>query len=133
MQIGQRAKHFLDERLLPYDITPQQARIIGFVCSEQRQGKIICQKDIEEAFELKGSSITSLLQGLERKDFIVRRPDPSDERRKVVTVLPKGEGLMSDFETAFHEIDERMVQGLTTEQQQTVAQTLKLIVDNLEP
>ena len=131
--IGQRTKHLLHGRLLPYDITPQQARIIGFVCSEQREGKIICQKDIEEAFELKGSSITSLLQGLERKGFITRRPDPSDERRKIVIVLPKGERLMNDFETAFREIDEKMLQGLTPEQQQSLVDTLKLLADNLEP
>jgi MarR family transcriptional repressor of mepA len=130
--IGQRMKHLLDGRLLPYDITTQQARIIGFVCSEQREGKIICQKDIEEAFELKGSSITSLLQGLERKSFITRRPDPADERRKIVIVLPKGERLMSDFETAFREIDEKMLQGITTEQQQALIDTLKLLAHNLE-
>lgn len=130
--ISQRTKHLLDRRLLPYDITPQQARIIGFVCSEQREGKIICQKDIEEAFELRGSSITSLLQGLERKGFITRRPDPSDERRKFVIVLPKGQELMSDFETAFREIDEKMVQGLTPEQQQSLVDILKLLAHNLE-
>ncbi|MBV9257202.1 MAG: MarR family transcriptional regulator [Ktedonobacteraceae bacterium] len=130
--IGQRTKHLLDERLLPYDITPQQARIIGFVCSEQREGKTICQKDIEEAFELKGSSITSLLQGLERKGFITRRSDPSDERRKVVIVLPKGQGLMSDFETAFREMDEKMLQGLTSEQQRILVDTLERMAHNLE-
>ncbi len=132
MLIGQRMKQLLNERLLPYDITSQQSRIIGFVCSEQRQGKVIYQKDIEEAFELKGSSITSLLQGLERKGFITRRSDASDERRKFVTVLPKGEQLMSEFETAFREMDEKMVQGLTPEQQQVLVQALELMASNLE-
>jgi len=130
--IGQRMKQLLNERLLPYDITSQQSRIIGFVCSEQRQGKVIYQKDIEEAFELKGSSITSLLQGLERKGFITRRPDASDERRKFVTVLPKGQQLMSEFETAFREMDEKMVQGLTPEQQQALVEALEMMAHNLE-
>ena len=131
-QIGQRSKLLLDERLVPYDITPQQARLIGFVCSEQQQGNITYQKDIEEAFELKGSSVTSLLQGLQRKGFIMRRSDASDERRKVVTVLPKGQELVSKFETVFHEIDEQMVQGLTPEQQQRLVQTLEQMASNLE-
>lgn len=130
-QIGQRTKAQLDDLLSPYGITPQQARIIGFVCSEQREGKIICQKDIEEAFQLKGSSITSLLQGLDHKRFIARHADHSDERRKIVTVLPKGQELMSTFETSFQEIDEKMVRGLSVEQQQILLQTLKLMADNL--
>ncbi len=129
--IGQRTKHQMDQRLLPYDITPQQARIVGFVCSRQREGTIVCQKDIEEAFELKGSSITSLLQGLQRKNFIARRPDPDDERRKIVTVLPKAEELMSEFEVAFREIDERMMQGITPEQQQLLIQALEQMARNL--
>ncbi|GHO92358.1 MarR family transcriptional regulator [Reticulibacter mediterranei] len=129
--IGQRTKHLMDQRLLPYDITPQQARIIGFVCSRQRQGTIVNQRDIEEAFELRGSSITSLLQGLQRKNFIVRHPDPDDERRKIVTVLPKGEALMSEFEVVFHEIDERMMQGIAPEQQQQLVQALEQMARNL--
>jgi DNA-binding MarR family transcriptional regulator len=130
--IGQRMKQLLNERLLPYDITSQQSRIIGFVCTKQREGKDVSQKDIEEAFGLKGSSVTSLLQGLERKSFITRRSDPTDERRKFVTVLPKGQELMSDFETAFQEMDEKMMQGVTSEQQQALVKTLELMVSNLD-
>lgn len=131
IQISQRTKHLMDQRLLPYDITPQQARIIGFVCFKQREGTIVNQKDIEEAFELKGSSITSLLQGLQRKNFITRRSDPDDERRKIVTVLPKAEALMSDFEAVFREIDERMMQGITPEQQQLLVRALEQMARNL--
>ncbi len=130
--IGQRTKLRLDGQLLPYGITSPQARIIGFVCSEQRQGKTIYQKDIEEAFELKGSSITSLLQGLERKGFITRRTDSSDERRKFVTVLPKGQELMSNFEAAFRTIDEKMMQGIPPAQQQELVQFLERMARNLE-
>ncbi len=130
--LGRRSKSMLDDLLLPYNITTQQARIIGFVCSEQREGKVICQKDIEEAFELRGSSITSLLQGLERKNFIRRHSDPSDERRKIVDVLLKGQELMSNFEKAFHDIDQQMVRNLSTEQKQTLLHTLEQMAHNLE-
>jgi len=131
-RIGQRTKSLMDERLLPHNITSQQARIVGFINAEQEQGKVVCQKDIEKAFELKGSSITSLLQGLERKGFIVRHLDPSDERRKCVALLPKGLELVREFAAAFHELDEKMVRDLTLEQLETLAQALKLMAHNLE-
>ena len=130
--IGRRSKSVLEELLLPYDITAQQSRIIGFVCSEQRTGRIIGQKDIEEAFGLRGSSITSLLQGLERKNFIRRHSDPSDERRKIVDVLPKGQELMDNFEKAFHDIDQRMVRDLTSAEKQMLLQLLEQMAHNLE-
>ncbi len=130
-QIGLRMKYLLNERLLPYGITSQQARIVDFVGDGQAQGKVICQKDIEEAFELKGSSITSLLQGLERKNFIMRRLDPSDERRKFVILLPKGLELLHDFESVFQQMDEKLVRDLTVEQQQMLVQILERMVHNL--
>jgi DNA-binding MarR family transcriptional regulator len=130
--VGQRMKQLLNERLLPYDITPQQARIVGFVGTHQERGRAIYQKDIEEDFELSGPSITSLLQGLERKGFITRRPDPSDERRKQVIVLAKGLDLLRDFEAVFQQIDQKLVQTLTAEQQQTLLHALERIASNLE-
>lgn len=130
--IGQRMKLLFNERLLPYHITAQQARIVGFVGSAQKEGKLIYQKDIEEELELTGPSITSLLQGLERKSFIKRRPDPADERRKTVIVLPKGLELLHDLASVFQHIDEKMVHDLSVEQQQTLLQALEQMAHNLE-
>lgn len=130
--INQRMKLLMNERLLPYDITAQQARIVGFVGTAQEQGRAINQKDIEEAFELKGSSITSLLQGLERRGFITRRVDPEDERRKNVIVLPKGLELLHDFEQVFATIDQRLMQNLSAEQQEVLLLALDQMAQNLE-
>jgi MarR family transcriptional regulator, repressor for mepA len=130
--IGQRMKQLLNERLLPYDITPQQARIVGFVGTLQERGRVIYQKDIEEEVELRGPSITSLLQGLERKGFITRRVDPADERRKQVIVLAKGLDLLHDFEVVFQQIDQKLVQTLTAEQQQALLQALERMAHNVE-
>lgn len=131
-RINQRMKQQLTERLLPYGITPQQARIIGFVGTRQEQGSVSYQKDIEEEFELRGPSITSLLQGLERKGFIIRRVDAADERLKQVVVLPKGLDLLHDFEAIFLQLDQQLIAGLTHTQQQTLEQLLEQIVHNLE-
>ena len=130
--INQRMKRVLEVRLLPYDITPQQARIVGFVGARREQGQTVYQKDIEVAFELTGPSVTSLVQGLERKGFIVRQPNLDDERRKDVGLLPKGQALISEFEDAFEEIEAKMLNGLSLEQRQILEQTLQLINHNLE-
>lgn len=129
--INQRMKQLLTERLQPYQITPQQARLIGFVGTKQEQGQASYQRDIEEEFELRGPSITSLLQGLERKGFITRRADPSDERLKQVTVLPKGLDLLHDFEAVFAQIDEQLMQGFSPEQRRKLAQALEHMAQNL--
>lgn len=122
----------LDVRLVPYNITSQQARIVGFVGRAQERGQVIYQKDIEQAFELTGPSVTSLLKGLERRGYIARRADPTDERRKQVIVLAQGLKLVQEFEDAFRLLDQRLVQGLTTEHQELLLTLLEQLAHNLE-
>lgn len=130
--IARRMQLLMDARLAPYNITPQQARIVGFVGWAQERGQPIYQKDIEERFELTGPSVTSLLQGLERKDFITRRADPTDERRKQVIVLAQGLKLQEEFNEVFRLLDERLVHGLTTAQQELLRDMLEQLAHNVE-
>ena len=129
-QISDQLTQLANVRLLPHQITSQQALILRYICGEQRAQRAICQRDLELQF--KGSSITSLLKGLERKGFVTRCSDPSDERRKLVTALPKGLDLMIEFETAFRTLHEKMMQGFSSEQQEAIAQALEQMVRNLE-
>jgi MarR family transcriptional regulator, repressor for mepA len=130
--IAHQSRLLLHEKLSAYDLTPQQARIVGFIGTEQEEGKIVYQKDVEDALQLKRSSITSLLQGLEQKDFILRYTDPEKENRKVLKLLPKGQALIRDSQAAFHDIDEQLVKGLTAEQQHTLSQLLSHLVRNID-
>lgn len=131
-QLGDQLTQLANARLHPHNLTSQQALLLRFVCAEQRQGRAICQRDLEAQFKLKGSSITSLVKELERKGFVSRRPDPADERRKLVTALPKALALMVEFETAFGALHEKMMRGFSPEQQEAIAQTLEQMVRNLE-
>lgn len=131
-QISDQLTQLANTRLLPHNITSQQALILRYVCTEQRAGRVICQRDIEVQFKLKGSSITSLLKGLERKAFVTRCPDPADERRKLVTARPKALALMVEFETAFDALHTKMMQGFSHEQQEAIAQALEQMARNLE-
>lgn len=130
-RIGHGMRRLMDERLARYEITGPQARVLGYIGRHQHDDPPLCQKDLEIALELKGSSITSLLQGLDRKGFIARTVDPNDERRKVLTLLPKGRALIVEFDEVFREIEERIARGLTPEQRREFQHTLDLIARNL--
>jgi MarR family transcriptional regulator, repressor for mepA len=125
-------KHMQDERLIPYDITPQQARIVGSISDIKDNGNSVCQKDIEMIMELKGSSITSLLQGLERKGFILRSTGISDGRAKELSLTPKGQALIDEFNEVFNETENKIVQGMTEEQKELFLQMLKIVSKNVE-
>lgn len=125
-------KQLQDDRLLPYDITNQQARIVGSISSIRAAGNSVCQKDIEVIMGLKGSSITSLLQGLERKGFILRSSSVTDGRTKELSLTPKGQALIEEFNEVFQETEDKIVQGMTEEQKELFLQLLKIAAKNVE-
>ncbi|WP_372009566.1 MarR family winged helix-turn-helix transcriptional regulator [Paenibacillus chitinolyticus] len=75
----------------------QQGKLIAFIHEHQEQGLI--QKDLSERFHVRGASITSMLQGLEKKGYIERKIPAHNERQKNIYVLPKGLALFNDFQT----------------------------------
>lgn len=125
-------KLIMDERLVPYGITNQQARLVGHIGANQEDGNNICQKDIEIEMGLKGSSVTSLLQGLERKRFILRSSSVSDGRAKELSLTPKGESLINEFNEIFYETENRMLHGMTEEQKKLFIYLLQLVAENVE-
>lgn len=63
--VGMKIKMNADTRLRELDLNGQQGRMIGYIYENQERGVI--QKDLAEQFNRKGASITSMLQGLEKK------------------------------------------------------------------
>lgn len=129
--IGHNIKRLLDERLIPYDITNQQARIVGYIGDNEESGNSISQKDIEMAMGLKGSSITSLMQGLERKGFILRSSSAIDARTKELSLTSKGQELINEFKEVFDETEDRITRHMTEEQRETFLQMLQLVNKNV--
>jgi DNA-binding MarR family transcriptional regulator len=130
--IDHNLKRILDEHLIPYDITNQQARIVGFISDKVKNGSTINQKDIETAMNLKGSSITSLLKGLERKGFITRMSSSKDARSKELSLTKKGETLINEFNETFIMAEEKLTSGMTKEQKETFLLMLQLVNKNVE-
>ncbi|MDT3426417.1 DNA-binding MarR family transcriptional regulator [Paenibacillus forsythiae] len=92
--------------------------MISHISANEEKG--IIQKDLEQVFQRRGASITSMLQGLERKGFIERRVSPEDERQKRLFVLPRGKELIREFDELFAESEELITGGLTPEEQEAL-------------
>ncbi len=125
-------KRSIDKHLKPYNIGSQQARIIGFIYEKQKQGHVPCQKDVETWLGITGASVTSLLQGLEKKGFIQRTTKASDERTKELTLTPKGKELIDTFLAIFNETEKKIMQGMSEEQRANYLALLKLISEKFE-
>jgi MarR family transcriptional regulator, repressor for mepA len=78
------------------ELSHEQGFALGFLV--QNPGSI--QRDIAQMTRTSPASVSSLLQGLERRGLVERRTEDGDERRKRVFATPTGAELIAGFDTA---------------------------------
>lgn len=92
--ISNQIKRKVEKKAASYglEVTSAQARIIGFVYRESLTREIY-QKDIEEEFDIRRSSVTNILQLLEKNGYINRVSVVEDARLKKIVLTEKGVGI----------------------------------------
>ncbi|PZD96505.1 MarR family transcriptional regulator [Paenibacillus sambharensis] len=109
-------------RLSELGLNAQQGQMMGYIFEHQDKGVI--QKDLAEHFNRKGATITSMLQGLEKKGYIKRVIPEDNERQKKIYLLKKGTDLVEEFNEIFTEVEQSITQGLTDEESRTFLKLL---------
>ncbi len=120
-----------DENLSKHSINVSQLRILGYLRAHEKEGKVF-QKDLEEAFGVRRSSVTSILQNMEKSGYLIREGTPEDARVKAVRLTEKGEELDASLIRYIHSLEEEMLQGITPEEKELLAGALMKMLENLE-
>ncbi|MFD0698530.1 MarR family winged helix-turn-helix transcriptional regulator [Paenibacillus sp. GCM10027628] len=127
--IGLKLKKRADESIKELGLNAQQGKIIDYIY--ENQDKNIIQKDLANQFHVRGASITSMLQGLEKRGFIERKIPANNERQKNIYVLPKAVELIEDFNDSFQSVEDEIVQALTEEEKRILKEMLIKINERL--
>ena len=90
------------------ELSHEQAFVLGHLV--RSPGAI--QRDIAAASRTSAASVSSLLQGLERRALIERRTEPGNERSKRVYATPAGTELIAGFDTAMAAAEETILAPL---------------------
>lgn len=123
--ISIKLKREADKRIGELGLNSQQGRVIGYIYDHQDEG--IIQKDLADVFHKRGATITSMLKGLEKNEYIERRIPSDNERQKNLYVLPKGEKLINDFNEVFSDLENKITTCLTEEELKTLEKLLSKI------
>ena len=84
-------RRYIDRNMPCEILTGGQGRILGAIVMSAERGEDIYQKDLENEFHIRGSSVTGVLQLMEKKGFITRENSSRDGRLK--RILPTSEGI----------------------------------------
>ena len=120
-----------DKILAACGITNQQARLLGDIHDRLESGSEINRRSLSEAIGLSGPSVTSLLNGLEKSGFIVRRQGDEDGRTMRIRITAKAEQLINETENVFAETEQQLLQGFTNVQKDAFLDMLQKAYENI--
>ena len=92
----------------------------------------VYQKDLESRFSVRRSTMTSILQLMEKNGLIAREPDEKDGRLKKLILTPLAIEIQERMHTEIDRIESRLCQGLTEEEIAVFLATAEKIGRNLE-
>nr|WP_245625210.1 MarR family transcriptional regulator [Paenibacillus stellifer] len=117
-----KIQNMANNRLSELGLNAQQGQMMGYIFEHQDKGVI--QKDLADHFGRKGATITSMLQGLEKKGYIKRVIPKENERQKNIYLLKKGTDLVEEFKDIFLGVEKSITQGLTEAESKTFMKLL---------
>ncbi|GAA0924415.1 MarR family transcriptional regulator [Kribbella koreensis] len=84
--VAHQLRHLRKETLAPWDIAPSQARALGVLM----RGGPMRLNELSEHLRIAARSTTEVVDALQDRGLVERRPDPAD--RRATLVAPTGEG-----------------------------------------
>ena len=113
------------------NLTISQAYVIDFISIEGKN-KEIFQKDLEREFDLKRSSVSLMLNNMEKSDLIERVPVTEDARLKKIVLTEKSKKIYEKISIAIDSIENRLSEDITQEEIEVFQRVLEKIRNNLE-
>jgi len=89
LDVSKNIRYFFDLATAENGLTSIQTRILGHLRHAEEEERSVFQREIEDVFRIKRSSVTSVLQTLEKKGLIVRESILEDARVKKLVLTEK--------------------------------------------
>ena len=111
------------------DVSPVQTWVIRYL--HDHKGQEICQRDLERDFNITRSTVTGILQLMEKKGYIVRVASTEDARLKRILLTEKAIEHHNLIEEQIRDFNRELENGITEEEKQTFLTILDKMMQNL--
>jgi DNA-binding MarR family transcriptional regulator len=111
-------------------LTSMQKHVLKFLLLETLH-KVVYQKDIEEEFQIRKSTVTGYVQLMEKNGYLTRESVKGDARKKRLVPTEKAEGLRQAILEDIKLSEKRMEKGIPEEDVITCKHVLYQVLQNL--
>lgn len=119
----QKLSRYYNQRLAQYDLTVQKALLLLEIPPGSGKNPRFLAKELD----LENSSMTGLLDRLERQGFITRQPDPSDRRGILIFLTPEGSAARHTIKASVEELDAKLQEALSAEEIRLFRKVISII------
>jgi Transcriptional regulators len=113
------------------DVTAVQGWVICFIY-DQNTHKDVFQRDVEQELDITKSSVTNLLQRMEKKGFLIRTPMPHDARWKKLELTQKAIDFRNEIRLRMIQVERQAISGVTESELLNFLRVTEIIAGNLE-
>ena len=117
---------YFQNEFKPYGIGHSQGKALRYI---DINGKVI-PKQIAEYYNLDKGSVTSLINGLEKKGLIKREPHPTDKRCFYLLLSTKAKQIMPNLNAVFVRWSEQLLHDFSKDDQKFLNECLQKMIDN---
>lgn len=119
--VARQLRHLSRETLAPWDISPSQSRSLGVLTSHG----VMRLSELSEHLHIAPRSATEVVDSLEQRGLVERRPDPNDRRATLVALTDQGKRVSQATRSARNAEAERFFGGLSATDRTHLARILR--------
>lgn len=124
-QVGAHAASQFAERLKVIDLTPADAGILRLL----RIAAGLSQQDLAGRLGIHPSRLVALLDGLEKRGFVERRPNPDDRRLYSLQLTKGGEEALERIGKVAREHQDALLSALNKDEREVLSSMLLRVAD----
>jgi DNA-binding MarR family transcriptional regulator len=124
-QVGIHASRRFAERIAAVDLNPPLFRVLNLVAAAEGQS----QQAIGAAIEIPPSRMVALVDELEQRGLVERRPKPEDRRVRALFLTPKGRRCLQRGRKIASEHEEELTEGMSATDRALLISMLQQMVD----
>lgn len=118
-QTSRLIRRALDARInaeVSSELSGVRGMVLGDIVRAERQCRDVYQRDIEQWFNIRRSSVTAMLQGMEQDGFITRSAVAKDARLKRLIATEKGRACHKQIEASIARFEDDLQSGIDPQQ-----------------
>lgn len=125
-QVSRELTTAVDQRLAAFDLTVQQGALLVHAATGDAS-----PRQLADLVGTDTAGMTRLLDRLERKDLIRRRPHDADRRSVVIELTDAGQALAPKLPPVFGDMTRKMLAGFDETELHTLTAMLRRMQQNL--